>query len=542
MLELLIVDDDPDIRHLYGEALTRAARTETLRDAGPVTVEEAATCREAVRLLAERSCDVLIIDLKIPGCEGEEYGGLTVINESLRLDPFRPVVVITGYGSNVRLYRETVQRGVFEFLEKSANTPRLVAEAVRRALQLREEKLIRVGNPFTRSPNDEPAVFGGRDAELAVFDKILRRALEKGTCDHFLVLGGWGLGKTTLLREYKRISQARGLPAAIVPLEPLGRRADTGVAVRSIVEGIVRGLPMPVQRLRRLVNELEAVGLSLLGSGVQLTRSKRHSELPPQALLHDVLLRLWNELREDNPLVLVLLDDLDNFASVPEAVLTLKQTLSMEAIRKTGLLFGVTATPRFWNRLTQRERHHPLSRFFLSRIALSPLRPDEFHDTITRSAASVGVHFDDEVIERAYAYTGGHPFEMQVLCYHLFDNQISRRVSPAGWEQALAAALDDMGMAIFDYWLSDMSADELLILQLMVAAGTTASAHDVRALAADAGVAVDSDGVSRSLQRLAGAGMVAKVERGRYTVPDPMFVAYLRARFPARPADSRPLA
>jgi hypothetical protein len=243
-----------------------------------------------------------------------------------------------------------------------------------------------------------------------------------------------------------------------------------------------------------------------------------------------VLLNLWKDLREDSQLALILLDDLDNLASVPEAVLVLKQTLSMEAIRDTGLLFGVTATPRFWNRLTQRERHHPLARYFLSRIELAPLRPTEFHETVTRSLASVAVHFESDVIERAYSFTGGHPCEMQVLCYHLFDNQISRRVGLSGWEKALAATLKDMGMAIFDFWLSQVSADEHQILGIVARAGAPLSARDVCAFADERGLPLDPEAVSRSLQRMANTGVLTRAERSLYGVADPMFGAYVCTR------------
>lgn len=528
MLEILIVDDQADLRRYYGKALRGSAERDRWAEAlgfpGPVQVSEAATCREACHALASRPPDVLIVDLKIEGCGAEEYGGLTVITESIRLDPLRPIVAITGHADEEGLYRESTRRGTSAFLEKSKNSPRLVVETVRRVLELHLERLVRIGNPFTRT-NAEPRVFGGRDAELGRFDDLMKRALETGTREHFRVLGEWGLGKTTLLREFKRISQGRGIPAAVVPLESLGRGAVPGQAVRSIAEGILRALPIPMERLSRMAAGLEASAPD--GAGTRGTGGRRRRELPPLAFLQDALLNLWEDLRGESPLVLVLLDDLDNLASVPEIVVVLKQALATDAVRQTGIVFGITTTPRFWNRLTRREPLHPLTRAFMTRLTLAPLQRGEFEETVTRTAAGVGVRFESEIVARAFAHTGGHPFEMQVLCYHLFDNQIARRVGPEGWEKALEATLDDMGEAIFEHWLSRISPAEHHLLRLAAASAAPLSPDEVRARAAASGLLLQPEAVHRHLKRMANLGMMGRERHGLFSVPDPMFVAYL---------------
>ena len=47
-------------------------------------------------------------------------------------------------------------------------------------------------NPFTPKSGWEPKVFAGREAEIEFFKKKLAEAKE-GICDHFLVLGDWGI-------------------------------------------------------------------------------------------------------------------------------------------------------------------------------------------------------------------------------------------------------------------------------------------------------------------------------------------------------------
>src|SRR5262249_18590289 len=140
-------------------------------------------------------------------------------------------------------------------------------------------------------------------------------------------------------------------------------------------------------------------------------------------------------------LFIILLDDLGNFRAIPEFMMTLKQTLELGSIKKTGILVGIASTPANWLELTSMEQHHPLSRYFLSKVRLSSLTAAEVEETVLKTLSRTGVIFTDEIISRVYEYTEGHPFEMQVLCYHLFRNQLARRVDVDVWEKALQSAL-----------------------------------------------------------------------------------------------------
>ena len=88
-------------------------------------------------------------------------GGLELIDESVEIDSLRPIIVITGYG-NVELAKRTLTKGVFDFIEKSATAVEDLVSAVQRAIDTRDEKIRRVGNPFTPMTGLEPTVFGGR--------------------------------------------------------------------------------------------------------------------------------------------------------------------------------------------------------------------------------------------------------------------------------------------------------------------------------------------------------------------------------------------
>ena len=536
-IRILVVDDNRDTLKTYTKALLLRIKpidwNRNLSPGGsiqsPLEVEEADTFTLAVGKLKNQQFDILVVDLKIPSPSGEQMGGLELISESMNLDPLRPIIAVTGYGS-VELARKTLTQGVFDFIEKSATAVDDLVDAVQRAIDTRDEKILRSGNPFTPMTGVEPTVFGGRTKELEFFEQRLNRALNTRFCEHFLVLGSWGIGKSTLLREYKKICQSRGYLASIVPLESLQSGTKVSEAARSIVEGILRDLPYSVDRFKKVTSYFDSLGISVLGTGMQFSRDTSKKELSTQAFIHDSLFNLWKDLEDKTGVFVILLDDLDNFMTVSEIFMTLKQTLSMESIRKTKILLGLTATPTSWLEVTSIQKHHPLSRYFLSRVELEPLCENEVRTTILESLTGTGVSFSPDLIARVFEYTEGHPFEMQVLCYHLFNNQLSRRVGIDVWDKALQSTLSDMGVAIFDYWFGQASKEEAKILHIIAEAETPVLTKYIHELAAGGKVNVSPQNVAKYLQRLIEKKLIIRSGHGLYSIQDKMFRTYIKTR------------
>ena len=210
--------------------------------------------------------------------------------------------------------------------------------------------------------------------------------------------------------------------------------------------------------------------------------------------------------------------------------MTLKQTLSMDSIKNTKILVGITSTPTSWLELTSIQRHHPLSRYFISRVELAPLSETELQDTILKSLAGTGVSFNPDVIAKVYKYTKGHPFEMQVLCSHLFNNQVSQRVDVAMWDKSLQTTLNDMGVAIFDYWYSLASEEEAKVLRVIAEVETSVSTKQIHDLAVGGTVKVSPPNIAKYLQRLVEKKLINKSGRGSYSIQDRMFRAYVCTR------------
>ncbi len=81
-VRVLLVEDDDDNRELMAEVLATSG----------FDVVSAASGREGLRSLAERSVDVIVTDVGMPG-----MGGLELATAAKRVAPSVPIIVVTGW-------------------------------------------------------------------------------------------------------------------------------------------------------------------------------------------------------------------------------------------------------------------------------------------------------------------------------------------------------------------------------------------------------------------------------------------------------------
>ncbi len=115
---ILVVDDEPNV------LITVQA---ILREEG-YEVDACPSGDQAIRVIQQRSYDLVLTDLKMAGADG-----LAVLAEVRKRSPQTVTVMMTGYGS-VASAIEAVQLGAYEYLLKPVEVPELKA-AVRRALE-----------------------------------------------------------------------------------------------------------------------------------------------------------------------------------------------------------------------------------------------------------------------------------------------------------------------------------------------------------------------------------------------------------------------
>ena len=121
MRKVLVVDDDPVVRKSFDRVLTG-------KGYAVITAENG---EEALRKLGEEKYDVVYTDIRMPG-----MSGLDVAEQLKAKQPWTPVVIITGYGTEEAEARAKAA-GVSSFLHKPLS-PEMIEGSARTALAVPE--------------------------------------------------------------------------------------------------------------------------------------------------------------------------------------------------------------------------------------------------------------------------------------------------------------------------------------------------------------------------------------------------------------------
>ncbi len=197
MPTLLVVDDEPAIRHAFRRAFRGADLTVTEADTAAAAVE---------RVRADRP-DVVVLDVHLP-----DATGLDTFRRVRAVDARVPVVIITGHGTT-DLAIEAMKAGAFDYLLKPLDL-NVLRELVDRAV--RSSRLMTVPAAM---PEVEPAPPGGDllvgrcPPMQAVYKAVGRVAGQDVTV---LVTGETGTGKELVARAVYQHSARADKPFVAV--------------------------------------------------------------------------------------------------------------------------------------------------------------------------------------------------------------------------------------------------------------------------------------------------------------------------------------
>jgi len=375
-------------------------------------------------------------------------------------------------------------------------------------------------NPFTPQSGWEPRVFGGRHEQVESFTKIMKEALT-GRPNHMVILGEWGIGKTSLLKQFKKIAQGEGYLASFCSIGRFTERDTVQDGISLISEEMVRGFPK-IGGIKSFFENLEAVGISIAGFGGQVAKKK--ATLQPQTYLTEFLIEMWKQL--GTGLGVVLIDDIQNFSSIPQVMDILRLVLSKdEIIHNTRYIFILSSTPDGWRSFL--DKHNPIGRFFRKRESLDCLSRKETLRIIDDTLKETGVSFSQSVKDKIYTYTIGHPYELQVLCSNLYECQLQGRVDEAQWDQAFKNALWELGKDYFEALYRKASSREGTVLLTLAKAKADLTISETVKSVGSGYSNFPLKNVKHFLYRLENKGLIKRTDRKAFKILDPMFGEYI---------------
>lgn len=179
-LEILVVDDEQDIRELVAGVLSDEGYQ--CRTAGDSTT--------ALRLIDERRPSLVLLDVWL---HGSQMDGLEVLDEIKAREPALPVIIFSGHG-NIDTAVSAVSRGAMDFIEKPFEAERLLM-LVERAT---ETEKLRRENAHLREGEAGTEEFTGNSNAINNVRATLKRVANTGS--RILISGPAGSGKEVAAR------------------------------------------------------------------------------------------------------------------------------------------------------------------------------------------------------------------------------------------------------------------------------------------------------------------------------------------------------
>ncbi|HVG84869.1 MAG TPA: sigma-54 dependent transcriptional regulator [Vicinamibacterales bacterium] len=224
MPSILVVDDEPGVR---------SSVAGVLRDEG-FDVEVVGTGEECLDRVAQRSYDLIVLDIWLPGMDG-----LTTLQRLGERHVDVQVVIISGHG-NIESAVRAIKMGAFDFIEKPLSLEKTVL-VVRNALRQRD---LEVENRALRARVDRQETMVGESAAMRHLREEV--AMAAPTNGRVLILGENGTGKELVARTIHHQSRRRGGPfvevnCAAIPEELI--ESELFGHVRGAVTGSVADKP-----------------------------------------------------------------------------------------------------------------------------------------------------------------------------------------------------------------------------------------------------------------------------------------------------------
>lgn len=180
LLDILIVDDEADIRDLISDIL---------KDEG-FSTRVAANSTQAFKAVAEKPPSAMILDIWL---QGSDLDGLSILEIIKKRYPLMPVIVISGHGT-IETAVSAIKMGAYDYLEKPFTQDKLII-MLKRACET--SKLRRENLDLKSKVIDKTELIGSSAASIKLRADIEKVAAISG---RVMISGGTGSGKELAAR------------------------------------------------------------------------------------------------------------------------------------------------------------------------------------------------------------------------------------------------------------------------------------------------------------------------------------------------------
>ena len=371
-------------------------------------------------------------------------------------------------------------------------------------------------NPFRKRTGILPSYFTGRENELNELKKIYN-STKMGVPGHLILYGPKGIGKTSLLLKFQeKITNLDDVYSVRIPLI----EGDFEDIYSLIIEKCSDTLDINIGHFWEKISSL-GINIPFIG-GVSVSR-----EIPktsPAVAFEKILNVIYDELGADNPVLILLFDDLQRIMGNDETmkILSILQNALVELnLKGKNIMFVATGSEDIFNKI--QDKLDSAVRIFEPYL-IGPLSYGEVCDAINIPAEEQSVSFEEDVLKEIYGLSNGIPYYMQILAYSCFEeNNDDDKVTMVEFEKASVYALNILVQREFKSLFSKSTTEERKILCLMAESDETILSYSYIKENAN----LNSE-PSALLKNLVNKNMIIKPSRGKYKLKNNLFKLYLQ--------------
>ncbi len=371
-------------------------------------------------------------------------------------------------------------------------------------------------NPFRKRTGILPSYFTGRKNELNELKKIYN-STKMGVPGHLILYGPKGIGKTSLLLKFQeKITNLDEVYSVKIPLIE-GNFEDI---YSLIIEKCSDTLDINIGHFWEKISSL-GINIPFIG-GVSVSR-----EIPktsPAVAFEKILNVIYDELDSDNPVLILLFDDLQRIMGNDETmkILSILQNALVELnLKGKNIMFVATGSEDIFNKI--QDKLDSAVRIFEPYL-IGPLSYGEVCDAINIPAEKQNVAFEKDVLKEIYELSNGIPYYMQILAYSCFEEtNEDDEITMVEFKKASVYALNILAQREFKSLFSKSTTEERKILCLMAESDETILSYSYIKENAN----LNSE-PSALLKNLVNKNMIIKPSRGKYKLKNNLFKLYLQ--------------